>query len=387
MEDYLQYIGSVMGAAALSGATAVATSLYMSTLPPPLTPTVDINKQSKELPGPDGARSSRYYPDGKFLEYCFDDARTMYQLMHRGARVSGNGPCLGWRPSSDAEYEFLTYNQVLERIKNFSSGLVHYGTKSGQETFIGIYSQNSVEWVITEHSSYRLSAVIVPLYDTLGPHACSFIINQADIKTVICDNESKVKSILNEISNTPKLKQIIVVNNISDTLRVRAQTLGVQLLFFKDVEEAGKLHPCEAVPPTPPDVATVCYTSGTTGDPKGVLLTHGNIISCSSAVVLQMGVNGPKSSDCMISYLPLAHMLERVVEVTVYMTGGSVGFSQGNIKLLTDDIKTLRPTFIPAVPRLLNRIYDQIQNSVNGSRLKKWIMDMALSSKQSELER
>ncbi|GFQ88898.1 long-chain-fatty-acid--CoA ligase 1 [Trichonephila clavata] len=387
MEDYLQYIGSVMGAAAISGAAAVATSFYMSTLPPPITPTIDLNKQSKELPGPDKARTSRFYPDGKLLEYCFEDARTLYQIMHRGARVSENGPCLGWRPSKDSSYTFITYNEVLERIKNFSAGLVHLGMKPGQETFVGIYSRNSPEWVITEHACFRQSAILVPLYDTLGPNACSYIINQANIRLVVCDDESKVKNILNEIPNTPQLKQIIAVNKVSDTLIVKAKSLGVQLISFTEVEEAGKLHPCQALLPTPPNVATICYTSGTTGDPKGVVLTHANIIACSSAVILTMGVHGPKATDCLISYLPLAHMFERVCQVLVYMTGGSVGFSQGNIKLLTDDIKTLRPTFIPAVPRLLNRIYDQVQNSVTGSKLKKWIMDMALFSKQAELER
>lgn len=376
-----------MGAAALSGAAAVATSLYMSTLPAPLTPTIDLLKQSKEMPGPDRARSSRFYPDGKFLEYVFEDARTMYEIMHRGNKVSGNGPCLGWRLGKNEPYEFITYKQTLNRIKDFSSGLCHLGMKPGQKTYLGIYAQNCVEWVITEHACYRQSSVLVPLYDTLGPNACSYIINQADIETVVCDSESKVKSIVAEAVNTPRLRQIIAMRNISAELRSKAESLGLQLYQFKDVEEIGKKNPCPPTIPKPSDIATVCYTSGTTGDPKGVVLTHGNIIACSSSVILTMGIHAPSPNDCMISYLPLAHMLERMCQVLLYMTGGSIGFSQGNIKLLTDDIKTLRPTFIPAVPRLLNRIYDQIQNSVQGSRLKKWIMDMALSSKQAELER
>ncbi|XP_042895972.1 long-chain-fatty-acid--CoA ligase 6 [Parasteatoda tepidariorum] len=376
MEQYLQYLGGVMGGVMMSGAAAVATSLYMSTLPPPMTPTVNLDKQSKELPGPDRARSSMYYPDGKLLEYCFEDARTLYQIIPRGNRQSGNGPCLGWRPSKDSCYVFLTYDEVLEKIQNVASGLVHLGMKPGQETYIGIYAQNCLEWVITEHACYHQSAVVVPLYDTLGPNACSYIINQADIKTVMCDTEIKAKNLLNEAKNTPHLRRIILVKKASDELKLLAQTAKVQLIAFSELD-----------PPTPSMVATVCYTSGTTGDPKGVVLTHGNMIACASAIILVMGVNAPTSSDVLISYLPLAHMFERITQILSYISGGSVGFSQGNIKLLTDDIKTLQPTFLPVVPRLLNRIYDQIQNSVQGSRLKKWIMDMALSSKQSELER
>ncbi|KAG8184592.1 hypothetical protein JTE90_005206 [Oedothorax gibbosus] len=360
----------------------------MSTLPPPLTPTIDLHTQSKEIPGGEGARSSRFYPDGKLLEYCYEDARTLYHCMHRGAKESGDGPCLWWRPSKDAAYIFMSYSQMLERVSHFSAGLTHLGTKPGQQTYVGIYSINRPEWVITEHACFRQSAILVPLYDTLGPDACSYIINQAEIQVVVCDSEAKALSLLDEAGRTPGLRQIIVTGRPpADALRIRAKSQGLQLLAFQEVEEAGKLHPCQPLPPSPSDVATVCYTSGTTGDPKGVVLTHGNIVACASAVILQMGIHAPQPSDCLMSYLPLAHMFERVCQVLTYMTGGSVGFSQGNIKLLTDDIKTLRPTFIPIVPRLLNRIYDQVQDSVKGSKLKKWIMDMALSSKQSELER
>lgn len=376
-----------MGAAALTGAAAMATSLYMSTLPPPVTPTVDLSIQSTKLPGDDYSRTSRLYPDGKLIEYIHEDARTLYQVLQRGARVSGNGACLGWRDGKDSEYQFISYNEVLERVRNFASGLVHIGMKPGQSTFIGIYAQNSVEWVITEHACYHQSTVIVPLYDTLGPNACSYIINQADIHIVICDKEIKVKSLLAEASNTPNLKHIIVMDKISDNTAEKAKEKGIEIKYFAEIEKLGKEHPAEPLPPAPSDLFTVCYTSGTTGDPKGVMLTHKSMISCCSAVHLQMGIYGPKPTDVLISYLPLAHMLERACQSIIYMSGGSVGFAQGNIKLLTDDIKTLRPTFIPAVPRLLNRIYDRIQNSVQGSKMKKWLMDMALLSKQAELER
>ena len=108
-------------------------------------------------------------------------------------------------------------------------------------------------------------------------------------------------------------------------------------------------------PPQPSDLCTICYTSGTTGNPKGVMLSHENIVADVSATLLQLGDQKPNCSDVMMSFLPLAHMLERVCEVSVYMQGGCVGFFSGDVRNLMDDMKALRPTITPAVPRLLNR--------------------------------
>lgn len=117
------------------------------------------------------------------------------------------------------------------------------------------------------------------------------------------------------------------------------------------------------------------------------MLTHENVIASVSAVQMQMGEYKLKSTDCMISFPPLAHMLERCCENAMYMMGGSVGFYMGDIRRLSDDMKALKPTVSPAVPRLLNRIYDKVMADINGSFLKKFIFNMALSSKEGELKR
>lgn len=89
-----------------------------------------------------------------------------------------NGPCLGWRESYSKPYQWLPYNEALLRAKNFGSGLIGEGLQSGTNTIIGIYAQNCPEWVLTEQAVYCYSMVLVPLYDTLGPDACAFIIKQ-----------------------------------------------------------------------------------------------------------------------------------------------------------------------------------------------------------------
>lgn len=158
------------------------------------------------------------------------------------------------------------------------------------------------------------------------------------------------------------MRKLIVIKPTRPATNQRAKNRGVELLRFEDIERIGaqKSHP--EVPPKPMDLCTICYTSGTTGNPKGVMLSHQNVMAGVCAVLLQLGDHRPNSTDVMISFLPLAHMLERCCENGMYIVGGSVGFYSGDIKTLPDDMKALKPTVMPAVPRLLNRLYDKVIN-------------------------
>ncbi|XP_025836034.1 long-chain-fatty-acid--CoA ligase 1 isoform X4 [Agrilus planipennis] len=356
----------------------------------PIKVPINLNNQSDvyKWKGPELIRVSRFYKDakeGKFVSYLWEDCRTLYESFRRGAKESNNGPCLGWRESYNKPYQWLNYNEALLRAKNFGSGLVANGLQPGTNTFIGIYSQNCPEWILTEQAAYCYSMVLVPLYDTLGPDACAFIIKQAEINIVICEDDIKCNLLLDK---APKcLRKIVSFKEVRPATKQRAKNRGVEILRFSDVETLGsqKMHPDE--PPKPSDLCTVCYTSGTTGNPKGVMLSHENVIAAVCAVMLQFGDHRLTSSDTMISFLPLAHMLERCCENAMYMVGGAIGFFLGDVRRLSDDMKALRPTVSPAVPRLLNRIYDKVQSEVSGSFIKKMLFNMAMSAKENELKR
>jgi long-chain acyl-CoA synthetase len=275
----------------------------------------------------------------------------------------------------------------MKKIKNIGSGLIKKGLTPDNSTFVGVYAQNSVQWVLSEYACYFYSMVIVPLYDTLGPEACTYIVNQAEISHVICDNEEKVKALLDQQHLTPTLRCIVHMQPVSDETRRKAAEKKIDLITFDDLEKLGAANPHEFVYPKPSELATICYTSGTTGNPKGVMLTHENVVSDVCTTGIQLGDFKPTSDDVMISFLPLAHMLERICETTIYLEGGSCGFYQGDIKLLGDDMVTLKPTVAPVVPRLFNRIYDKVMAMSSGSAIKRTLLKMAISSKERELNK
>ncbi|NXH55944.1 ACSL5 ligase, partial [Rhabdornis inornatus] len=359
--------------------------LWVISRPKPLLPPVDLNKQSIGIEG--GARRGALLPDNNLLSYYFEDAKTLYEVFQRGVSISGNSDCLGYRKPKQP-YQWLTYKQVSDRTKYLGSGLLQKGCKPSSDQFIGIFAQNRPEWIISEYACYTYSMVAVPLYDTLGPEAIVYIVNKAEISVVICDTPAKAEVLLKncEEKKTPCLKIIVLMDLFDKELQDRGAKVGIEILSLQEVEELGRNNIREPVPPKPEDLSVVCFTSGTTGNPKGAMLTHQNVVS-NAAAFLRCTENTIEctSSDVAISYLPLAHMFERVVQAVVYSCGAKVGFFQGDIRLLTDDMKTLKPTLFPVVPRLLNRMYDKIQSGAN-TPVKNFLLKFAVFMKMAEIK-
>ncbi|KAK2866455.1 hypothetical protein Q7C36_002511 [Tachysurus vachellii] len=388
MEFLFEFLFSPLPTSALVflfGLGAVALT-YLNTRPKPLRPPVDLNRQTVGIAG--GARKSAILKDDNLISYLYKDAKTLYEVFQRGLHASGNGPCLGHRKPG-RPYQWLKYKQVSDRAEYLGSALLHRGLEPSPNSFIGIFAQNRPEWIISELACYTYSMVAVPLYDTLGPEALVFIINRANISTVLCDKQEKVETLLAncEKSLTSVLKTIIVMDPFDAAVTERASKCAVEILSLKDVEALGKDNLRKPIPPKPEDLSIVCFTSGTTGDPKGAMLTHENVVSDSASFVKSFeSAFTPLSSDVLISFLPLAHMFERVVQTVLYSVGGRVGFFQGDIKLLPDDMKALKPTVFPVVPRLLNRVYDKIQSGAQ-TPFKKWILNFAVERKHAEVKR
>lgn len=222
--------------------------------------------------------------------------------------------------------------------------------------------KNCMEWVIAEQAIFCASGATVPFYDTLGPESVEFILKQTATKTVVCtraelESLCKVKT----SGQCPYFEYAILVDGVVPEAAIMAKEAGLKIISFAKVEAVGAQRIATTGhkhrPPTGKDVFTFCYTSGTTGDPKGALLTHENLISALQGPydTCPMGM-----SDRHLSYLPLAHIFERVVMAQIYICGASVAFFRGDPLLLIEDIQACCPTILPAAPRVLNKIHDKV---------------------------
>ncbi|KAG7281283.1 hypothetical protein CRUP_030966 [Coryphaenoides rupestris] len=322
------------------GALASLTAYWLVTRPRPVRPLCDLQVQSIAVEGGDlSCRRSALLKDDTLLDFYYEDTKTAYEMFQRGLRISGSGPCLGFRKPGQP-YEWIAYSEVAEQAQVLGSGLLARGCQPSPQQFVGIYAQNRPEWTISELACYTYSMAVVPLYETLGVEAMVHILNLAEISLVICDCEEKATALLDtkEKGVAPSVSCLVLFSEASEPLVRRGQGCGVEILTLTQIMDLGRQN---------------------LKDPVGAMITHGNIASNTSSVI-------------------------KILEVTMFCHGARVGFYQGDISLLTDDIKTLKPTFFPVVPRLLNRIYDKILGSV-GSPLRRAVLQYAVRRKQAEL--
>uniref|UniRef100_A0AAQ4PIF7 Arachidonate--CoA ligase n=1 Tax=Gasterosteus aculeatus aculeatus TaxID=481459 RepID=A0AAQ4PIF7_GASAC len=306
------------------GALTAVLAYWLATRPRPIQAPCSLLHQSEEVPQEDGGRRSMIGDSSKLLSHYHDDARTMYEVFQRGLHISGDGPCLGSR-LPDQPYKWISYKEVTARAEYLGSGLLHQGCRPDPSQFIGVFAQNRPEWIISELACYTYSMVVVPLYDTLGPDAIRFIINTADISTVICDKVDKAQVLLDNVERkeTPGLRRIILMDGFESDLVRRGEGCGVLVQAMQEVEALGRDHCRTPVPPAPDDLSIVCFTSGTTGNNS-----------------------------------------------VVYCHGGRIG--------------ACGPTIFPGVPRLLNRMYDKIFSQAN-TPLKRWLLNFAARRKGAEV--
>uniref|UniRef100_A0A7N0SYH7 Long-chain-fatty-acid--CoA ligase n=1 Tax=Kalanchoe fedtschenkoi TaxID=63787 RepID=A0A7N0SYH7_KALFE len=305
---------------------------------------------------------------------------TLHDNFVRAAEMFPDHKYLGTRVRVDGtvgEYKWMTYGEAGTARTSIGSGLMQHGLHKG--ACVGLYFINRPEWMIVDHACSAYSFISVPLYDTLGPDAVKYIVNHAAVQAIFCVPQT-LNLLLSFLSEIPTLRLIVVVGGADDQMPSLPSATGVKVVSFSKLLDQGRSNPRPFCPPEPDDIATFCYTSGTTGTPKGAVLSHGNLIASVGGMSLAIKFF---PSDIFISYLPLAHIYERANQVMMAYYGVAVGFYQGDNLKLMDDMLALRPTLFFSVPRLFNRIYAGIVSAVRTSGgLKEKLFNAAYSSKK-----
>ncbi len=267
-------------------------------------------------------------------------------------------------------FEWTSYSAVFARIVDFGRGLeaLDLLCKSSDNSMrlLGLFGRNAPEWVIAEFGGFRQGATTVPLYASLEEKDVEFVVNQTGLGTIVCSSDLLSK-LRHGQDLCPALKNVVVFGKALEDLDLEItkdlKKTGVRVFSMKQVENAGRESNSPANPPKADTPFSFCYTSGSTGDPKGAVLDHRAMVA-NIAAFREHWENTtetkPTSEEYHLSYLPLAHQFERTFQAVMISYGARVGFSQGQAALIMADVKALRPTFWPTVPRLFVRLHDSV---------------------------
>lgn len=271
----------------------------------------------------------------------------------------------------EGKYVALSTEEIGNRIKFFSLGLRALGQKT--EDKLVILSDNRPEWMITDLANLCLGGITVPIYTSLVPEQIKYIVENSDARIVVCSDQELWKKI-----ETIKGELIKVSHYITF-----APEAPEGVLTFEEVMDKGRrLHQENpeifqkgALAISPADIASIIYTSGTTGIPKGVMLTHGNFVSnvksCSEIIPFS-------DKDTVLSFLPLSHVLERMVTFTYLYKGCSIAYAE-SIETVAENLLEVRPHIMVSVPRVFEKIYSKVMDNVlQSSALKRKIFFWAV---------
>ena len=268
----------------------------------------------------------------------------------------------------DNVYKGISYKEMKEETDLFAYGLVELGLKKNDS--VALISENRPEWVYADFAMQLLGIINVPLYPSLTSDSIEYILNDSEAKAIIVSSGFQLNKVLKIIKNCKHLKQIIIFNEHED------EDGKEKILTFKEVQEKGKdrkkKNPQLLIKTSGEikenDVCTIIYTSGTTGEPKGVILTHKNIISNVNAALIIFPIT---KDDIFLSFLPLCHIFERMAGYYTALAAGCTIYYAESIEKVATNLQEAKPTLMTSVPRLFERIQSRIIKNVESQSVTK----------------
>lgn len=264
-----------------------------------------------------------------------------------------------------------TLPQFRDSVRDFSTGLRSLGVKPGDR--VAILSENRPEWTITDFAVLCGGAVAVPVYPTLLGWQIEYILNDAGAVAVVCSNEEQLQKIVGIRDHCPSIHNVIVCD--------APPSMPEGTLTFDQVIESGRRNRDDGrfdevrKKARTDDLATLVYTSGTTGNPKGAMLTHGNIASNAVATLRVLPI---QTGWTAISILPLSHILERMADYCYLIRGVTIAYAE-NVTKVADNLQEIHPDIFAAVPRIFEKMRERVLNTVaTGSKGKQKIFKWAI---------
>jgi len=288
-----------------------------------------------------------------------DPSDNVLQALHERAATSPNAAAL--LVLDQGTTSTITASEMLARVRSLAAGLVGAGVEVGDR--VAIFSHSSAEWALADYAVWQAGATSVTIYETSSPDQVSWILSDSGAVAAIVENDELAAVVESVRDDAPDLGQVFT---IADGGLDELEALGTSVVPTELDERAATIAHDHA--------ATIVYTSGTTGRPKGCVVTHLNLIW----TIRQITISAPDligPGNRTLTFLPLAHILARVVQLASITAGVPVGFG-GGIRTLLDDLADLQPTWLTVVPRVLEKVHDGAAQKA-GTGIKRKIFDRA----------
>ncbi|MEO7192028.1 MAG: long-chain fatty acid--CoA ligase [Vicinamibacterales bacterium] len=282
-----------------------------------------------------------------------------------------------------SEVRYTGGRELLELVRNLSLGLTALGMTRGDR--VALLSESRPEWLMADFAILTAGAVTTPIYTTLPAEQIGFILRDSGAAVAIVSSPVQLEKLLVAAPVGGPLRTVILIDPVAPDALALAPP-GLQVVSWADTLALGhrrirdgwgvarEFHDA-ARQVRSDDLATIIYTSGTTGEPKGVMLTHGNLIANLRGVLQMLDLS---HDDVALSFLPLCHAFERIVAYVYLCTGISVAFAE-SLDTISRDLLTVRPTVMSGVPRVFEKLYARILergSATSGPR--RWLFDLAI---------
>ncbi len=281
---------------------------------------------------------------------------TLLELFFEAVDRAGDDPAL--RYHRDGEWHDLSFREVLERVRRVSAALASRGLSRGDRA--ALLSPNRPEWALADYGCLAAGVVDVPIYSTLTASQIAYIVNNSGARLIFLSDAEQLAKVEEVRSRCESLEHVVVFDPPAELPDRTTSWVD----FLAEGESGGgegseERFREEALSARPDDTATILYTSGTTGDPKGVMLSqnnlHSNVRAASKILLLD-------ASDSTLSFLPLSHVFQRMVDYLLFNRGCVIAYAR-SLETVSEDLKVIRPTVVVSVPRLYEKVYARVTDA------------------------